>query len=152
MYTKVILWNGIQEATWYNIRKYCTFAAVRNRMLETGKMWSLWIITSSINPLNAELIPMCHLLILLGDLTFMVKCVVSISNKMQRHTAYLYLETVLHVSGGTSTHHQECIKMYLQHLVFVIPLLLSDATVEELEPVWVCCGWRTLTLFSTLAG
>jgi hypothetical protein len=24
---------------------------------------------------------------------------------MQRHTVYLYLETALHVSGGTSTHH-----------------------------------------------
>jgi hypothetical protein len=28
-------------------------------------------------------------------------------------------------------------------LVFVTPLLLSAAIVEELEPVWVCCGWRT---------
>jgi hypothetical protein len=57
------------------------------------------------NPLNAELNPICHLLILLGDLTVMGKCIVSISNKMQRHTVYLYLETGLHVSGGTSTHH-----------------------------------------------
>jgi hypothetical protein len=43
------------------------------------------------------------LLILLGDLTFMDKCIVSISNKMQRYTVYLYLETALHVSGGTFT-------------------------------------------------
>jgi hypothetical protein len=35
----------------------------------------------------------------------MGKCIVSISNKMQRHTVYLYIETALHVSGGTSTHH-----------------------------------------------
>jgi hypothetical protein len=42
--------------------------------------------SNCINPLNAELIPMCHLLILLGDLTFMGKCIVSISNKMQRYT------------------------------------------------------------------
>jgi hypothetical protein len=66
-------------------------------------------------------------------------CIVSIfqyiSNKMQRYTAYLYLETALHVSGGTSTHHQEGIQLYLQHLVFVTPLLLSAAIVEELEPV-----------------
>jgi hypothetical protein len=89
----------------------------------------------SLNPLNAELIPMCHLLILLGDLTFMDKCIVSMSNKMQRYTVYLYLETALHVSGGTSTHHQERRQLYLQHLVFVTPLLLSDAIVEELEPV-----------------
>jgi hypothetical protein len=62
-------------------------------------------------------------------------CIVSISNKMQRYTVYLYLETALHVSGGISTHHQERIKLYLQHLLFVTPLLLSAAIVEELEPV-----------------
>jgi hypothetical protein len=55
----------------------------------------------------------------------------------------LFISTALHVSGGTSTHHQERIELYLQHLVFVTPLLLSAAVVEELEPVWVCCGWRT---------
>jgi hypothetical protein len=59
-----------------------------------------------------------------------------ISNKMLRHTVYLYLETALHVSGVTSTRHQEHIQLYLQHLVFVTtPLLLSAAIVEELEPV-----------------
>jgi len=42
-----------------------------------------------------------------------------ISKKMQRYTVYLYLETDLHVSGGTTTHHQERIQLYLQHLVFV---------------------------------
>jgi hypothetical protein len=54
---------------------------------------------------------------------------------MQRYTVYLYLETAVHVSGGTSTYHQEHIQLYLQHLVFVTPLLLSAAFVEELEPV-----------------
>jgi len=38
-----------------------------------------------------------------------------------------YLETALHVSGGTSTHHQERKQLYLQHLVFVTPLLLPAA-------------------------
>ena len=38
-----------------------------------------------------------------------------------------YLETALHVSGGTSTHHQERKQLYLQHLVFVRPLLLPAA-------------------------
>ena len=51
---------------------------------------------------------------------------------MQRYTVYLYLEIALHVSGGSSTHHQERIQLYLQHLVFVTPLLLSAAIVEEL--------------------
>jgi hypothetical protein len=71
------------------------------------------------------------LLILLEDLTFMGPCIVSIfqyiSDKMQRYTVYLYLETALHISGGTSTYHQECIQLYLQHLVFVTLLLLSAA-------------------------
>ena len=52
---------------------------------------------------------------------------------MQRYTVYLYLETALYVSGGTSTHHQERIKLYLQHLVLVIPLLLPAAIVEQVE-------------------
>jgi hypothetical protein len=68
-------------------------------------------------------------------------CIVSIfqytciSNKKQRYTVYLYLEPGLDVSGGTSTHHQERIQLYLQYLVVVTPLLLPAAIVEELEPV-----------------
>ena len=46
-----------------------------------------------------------------------------------------YLETALHVSGGTPTHHQERKQLYLQHLVFVTPLLLPTAIVEVLELV-----------------
>jgi hypothetical protein len=46
-----------------------------------------------------------------------------------------YLETALHVSGGTITHHQKGKQLYLQRLVFVTELLLSAAIVEELEPV-----------------
>jgi hypothetical protein len=51
-----------------------------------------------------------------------------------------YLETALHVSGGTSTHHQERKQLYLQHRIFVTLLLLPTAIVEELELVWVCCA------------
>jgi hypothetical protein len=54
---------------------------------------------------------------------------------MQLYAVYLYLETTLHVSGVILTHHQGRIQLYLQHLVFVTPLLLSAAIVEELEPV-----------------
>ena len=43
-----------------------------------------------------------------------------------------YLETALHVSGGTSAHLQERKQLYLQHLVFVTQLLLSVAIMEEL--------------------
>jgi len=47
-----------------------------------------------------------------------------------------YLQMALHVSGGTITHNQKRRQLYLQHLVFVIPLLLSAAIVEELFKVF----------------
>jgi hypothetical protein len=51
-------------------------------------------------------------------------------------TQFIYIwKLLLHVSGSTSTHNLERIQLYLQHLVFVTPLLLSAAIVEELEPV-----------------
>ena len=50
---------------------------------------------------------------------------------MQRYTVYLYLETALHVSGGATIHHQERIQLYLQHLVFVTPLLLPAAIAAD---------------------
>jgi hypothetical protein len=42
-----------------------------------------------------------------------------------------YLETALHVLDVTTTHHQERKQFYLQHMVFVTPLLLPAAIVEE---------------------
>ena len=52
---------------------------------------------------------------------------------MQRYKVYSSLETALHVSGGISTHYQEHIHLYLQHLALVKPLLLPAPNVEELE-------------------
>jgi hypothetical protein len=57
---------------------------------------------------------------------------------MPRYTVYLYMDTAVHVSGGTSIHLQERIQLYLQHLVFVTPLLLSAPIVEELK--WFECA------------
>ena len=63
---------------------------------------------------------------------------------MQLCTVYLYLETALHVSGGTSIHHQEPIQLYLQHLVFVTPLVLPAASgcgrdlIESDGARWAC--------------
>jgi hypothetical protein len=68
---------------------------------------------------------------------------------MQRYTVYLYLETAPHVSGGTSTHHQESIQLYLQHLIFVTPLLLPAAIVEELE---LLCSGRVVNSSTIAAG
>ena len=63
---------------------------------------------------------------------FMGPCIVNIfqyiSNKMHLYTVYLYLETAVHLSGGTSAHHQERIQLYLQHLLFVTTPLLLPAT------------------------
>jgi hypothetical protein len=61
-------------------------------------------------------------------------CIVSIFQYMyiqQDATLHslFYLKTALHVSGGNFTYHQERIHLYLQHLVFVTPLLLSAAIV-----------------------
>jgi len=58
-----------------------------------------------------------------------------------------YLETALHVLGGTSTHHQEHKQLCLQHLVFVTPLLLPAAIMEELELVWVCSQHSTAQIW-----
>jgi hypothetical protein len=46
-----------------------------------------------------------------------------------------YLETALHILDGTTTHHQEYKQLYIQHLVFVTPLLLPATIMEELELV-----------------
>jgi hypothetical protein len=46
-----------------------------------------------------------------------------------------YLDTTLHVSGGSIAHHQGHKQLYLQHLLFVTPLLLSAVIVKELELV-----------------
>ena len=45
-----------------------------------------------------------------------------------------YLKTSLNVSDGTITHHQERKQLYLQHQVFVTPLLLPASILKELEP------------------
>ena len=69
------------------------------------------------------------------NLTFWGPCIVSlfwyISKKMQHYTVYLSLETDPRVSGGITTHHQEHIQLYPQHLVLVKPLLLPVAITEE---------------------
>ena len=68
-----------------------------------------------------------------GDLKE-IRCRIYIQRDATLHSLF-YLETALHVSGGTITHHQERRELYLQHLVCVTPLLLSAAVVEELELV-----------------
>jgi hypothetical protein len=59
----------------------CNLLYILNMEKPRSVPWN--ILTDELNTLNAELNSICHLLILLGDLTFMGKCNVSISNKIQ---------------------------------------------------------------------
>ena len=116
-----------------------------------------------INPLNAELNPICHSLILLGDLSFYgyVHCKyipIYIQQDATLHSLFItgncstcfgwYFHPssgahttestasgICHTVTATSTHHQEHIQLYLQHLVFVTPLLLPVAIMEDLRSV-----------------
>ena len=82
-------------------------------------------------------------------------CIVNIFqyiyNKMPCYTVYLYLETALHTSGGTSTHHQDRIQLYLQHLVFVRPLLLPAASgnvdVEQFPDINKLCNVASCCIY-----
>ena len=47
-----------------------------------------------------------------------------------------YLETALHVSGGTTTYHQERKQLYPHHLVFVTPLLLPATISNAVDTVY----------------
>jgi hypothetical protein len=51
-----------------------------------------------------------------------------------------YLETVLHVLGGTFTHHQERIELYLPHLVFV-------RSSNKMQRYTVYFIWKLLYMF-----
>jgi hypothetical protein len=119
----------LTDTTWQRVLIYCTeFWAYRLKDVEsTDRNWN----TPPINRLNAELNSICHLLVLLEVLTFMGPYILSIfqyiSNKIQLYTVYLYLETALHISGGTSTHNQERIQLfysiwYLSYRYCYLPL------------------------------
>ena len=58
-----------------------------------------------------------------------------------------YLETALHVSGGTTTLHQERTQLYLQHLVFVRPLLLLMMVVVTPESCRALYSYFSIQLY-----
>jgi hypothetical protein len=58
-------------------------------------------------------------------------------NKMQRYTTVFITINALHVSGGSSAHHQGS-KLYTQHRVFVELFLLHTAIVGEFQPIHDC--------------
>jgi hypothetical protein len=58
------------------------------------------------------------------------KILIYIHQNATLHSLF-YLETALHISGGTNTHHQERIQLYLHHLLFVTLLLLHVAVAVD---------------------
>ena len=61
-----------------------------------------------------------------------------------------YLTIALHVSGIIITHLQEHKTTVTKASGNRYTVLLSVAIVEQLEPVWVCCGYSTLKPVPTL--
>jgi hypothetical protein len=54
------------------------------------------------------------------------------SKKMQRYTVY-FIWKLFYIFRLPPTHHQERKQLYLQHLVFVTPLLFPAVIVEEFQ-------------------
>jgi hypothetical protein len=80
----------------------------------------------------------------------------NISNKMQRYTFYLYLETALHVSAGTFTHYQERIKPVstasgMCHTVTAI-CRYRGRVGTGLSVLWVAYATHRFYAFLTMGG
>ena len=128
---------------------------IRERKGPLGRHRRRW--EGNINPLNAELNPICPLLVLLGDLTFMGPCIVSIfqytciSNKMKRYTVSLYLETADINKLCKVASCWICIRILLAHHILHISRIrvntynLSKAHI--VAPWWWL--WKTETCRST---
>jgi hypothetical protein len=103
--------------------------------LESGTVSQLCVVSCLTQQVSAydmcyRLSKACSRLIFLRGMchgkTLSPNSVTCIQKDATLHSLF-YLETALHVSGGTTTHHQESKLLYLQHLVFVTPLLLPAA-------------------------
>jgi len=111
--------NNCIYSIWYLSHRYCYLPL-------SWKSWNRFILCNILIYIQQD--AKLHRFILCNILIY-------IQQDATLHSLF-YLETALHVSDGTITHHQERKQLYLQHLVFVTPLLLSAAIVEELEPVY----------------
>jgi hypothetical protein len=90
-------------------RQLIIFYSMFKNTVATGNVSSHWesnlFTKSQLNPLNAELNPICHLLTLLGDLTFMGPCIVKYI------PTYIQQDATLHslfIAGNCST----CFEFY----------------------------------------
>jgi hypothetical protein len=69
---------------------------------------------------------------------------VLISTDSNMHGDKIKIKTALHVSGVAITHLQEHKTTVTTASGNRCTVLLFAAIVEELKPVSVCCGWRTI--------
>jgi hypothetical protein len=69
---------------------------------------------------------------------------IKIPTRCTCYRVYFYLTIALHVSG-IITHLQEHKTTVTTSSGNRYAVLLSVTIVEELELIWVCCGWRTPT-------
>jgi hypothetical protein len=94
-----------------------------------------------INPLNAELNPICHLLILLGDLTFMGPCIVHPTRCNVTQFIYiwklLYMFRVVLPPNVRSSYNYIYSIWYLSHRSCYLPL-----SWKSWNRLWVCCVFR----------
>jgi len=60
--------------------------------------------------------------------------IISITNKMQRHTIFFITVNVPHVSGGFSAHHQEL--KNCTHSIGYMPSLLAATTSGSSKQAW----------------
>ena len=95
---------------------------------------TLHLITS--NHHSVSLTKICHLFLYSWDSTSLIHS--SKTNKMQRYTMVFITINVLHVSGGSSAHHQELKTVYTASGMCQA-FNASYRYVSELELVCVCC-------------
>jgi hypothetical protein len=80
-------------------QQHCAY--VRYRLRVHSRTSARWIrLKLHFNPLNAKLNPICHLLVLLGDLTFMCPCIVSIFQYISTRcnvTQFIYIWKLLYM-------------------------------------------------------
>jgi hypothetical protein len=63
-------------------------------------------------------------------------CILKYVQQDAKLHSVFYLETAVHVSGGTTTHHQERKLLYPHHLEFVTPLLLPATISNAVDTVY----------------
>jgi len=131
-------WGKIKGALWK--WPYCTQQDDLNDSYTKFPSINHHFLLTTVSLISLELMTL-----IAGEINIQI-ILIHIQNVATLHRLF-YLETALHVSGGTSTHHQERKQLYLQHLVFVRPLLLPAAIAAGSNNGLTntrCCGYSCM--------